>query len=76
MVTLYLAAGKKDKIRPGDILGALTKDAGLPGDAVGKIDVSAMCSYVAIKQSHAEKAFQYLQNGKLKGKRVNVKKMR
>lgn len=76
MITICLDAGRKDKIRPGDILGALTKDAGLSGDAIGKIDVAALCSYVAIHRSQAEKAQQFLQNGKLKGRKVNVKKLR
>lgn len=76
MVTVCLDAGRKDKIRPGDILGALTKDAGLPGDAIGKIDIAAMCSYVAIHQSQVDKAYKYLQNGKLKGRKVNAKKLR
>ena len=76
MVTVCLDAGKKDKIRPGDILGALTKDAGLPGDAIGKIDIAALCSYVAIHQNQVDKAYRYLQNGKLKGRKVNVKKLR
>jgi ATP-independent RNA helicase DbpA len=75
MMTLCLGAGKKDKIRPGDILGALTKDAGLPGSAIGKIDITALYSYVAINQSHAEQAYHYLQNGKLKGRKINVKKL-
>lgn len=74
MVTLCLAAGKKDKIRPGDILGALTKDAGLPGDAIGKIDITALYSYVAIYRDHADKAYRYFQNGKLKGRKVNIKR--
>ena len=76
MITVCLGSGRKDKIRPGDILGALTKDAGLPGDAIGKIDVAALCSYVAIDQKHVDKAYQYLQNGKLKGRKVFVKKLR
>lgn len=76
MVTVCLDAGRKNKIRPGDILGALTKDAGLPSDAIGKIDIAAFCSYVAIHQSQVDKAYRYLQNGKLKGRKVNVKKLR
>lgn len=75
MITLCLLAGKKDKIRPGDILGALTKDAGLPGSMIGKIDITPFHSYVAIHRSHADKAYHYLQNGTLKGKRVQVRKM-
>ena len=76
MITICLDAGRKDKIRPGDILGALTKDAGLAGDVIGKIDVTAFCSYVAIRRTEADKAYRYLENGKLKGRKVNVKKLR
>ncbi|WP_018576517.1 ATP-dependent RNA helicase DbpA [Legionella shakespearei] len=75
MVTLCLAAGKKDKIRPGDILGALTKDAGLAGDKIGKINITALYSYVAIHRGVADKAYAYLQQGKLKGRKVHVKKI-
>lgn len=75
MVTLCLAAGRKDKIRPGDILGALTKDAGLPGDHIGKIDVSTLYSYVAIRRNQVDKAYRYLQNGKLKGRKVTVRRL-
>ncbi|WP_454782307.1 ATP-dependent RNA helicase DbpA [Legionella sp. WA2022007384] len=75
MVTLCLSSGKKDKIRPGDILGALTKDAGLAGNTIGKINITALHSYVAIHHSQADKAHQYLQSGKLKGRKVNVRKI-
>ncbi|MFI4962506.1 MAG: ATP-dependent RNA helicase DbpA [Legionellales bacterium] len=73
MVTICLLAGKKDKIRPGDILGALTKDAGLPADTIGKINISPFHSYVAIHKSMADKALNHLQNGKLKGRTISVK---
>jgi ATP-independent RNA helicase DbpA len=76
MTTVCLNVGKKDKIRPGDILGALTKDAGLSADAIGKINIAPLCSYVAIHQSQVDKAYRYLQDGKLKGRKVNVKKLR
>lgn len=75
MVTLCLSAGRKDKMRPGDILGALTKDAGLAGDMIGKINIAALHSYVAIHQSQVDKAYRYFQSGKLKGRRVQVKKV-
>lgn len=76
MVTLCLNAGRKDKIRPGDILGALTKEAGLPASAIGKIDITDLTAYVAIHQSQVDKAYQSLQNGKLKGRKVNVRKVK
>ena len=73
MVTLCLACGKKDKIRPGDILGALTKEAGLAGNMIGKINITTFHSYVAIHRSQANKAHQYLQDGTLQGRGVNVR---
>ena len=51
MTTLRIDAGRTDKLRPGDIVGALTGDAGLPEDAIGKIDVFATRSYVAIARA-------------------------
>lgn len=75
MVTMSIAAGKKDKIRPGDVLGALTKDAGLPADSIGKINITPLYSYVAIDISHADKAYQYFKQGKLKGRAVNVRRV-
>ncbi|MCH9689919.1 MAG: ATP-dependent RNA helicase DbpA [Gammaproteobacteria bacterium] len=73
MVTLSLTAGRKDKIRPGDILGALTQDAGLNADDIGKIDISALHSYVAIQRNQLNKAYHFIKNGKLKGRKVNIK---
>ncbi|HVY54081.1 MAG TPA: ATP-dependent RNA helicase DbpA [Gammaproteobacteria bacterium] len=75
MVTLSFNAGRKDKIRPGDILGVLTKEAGLAGDVIGKIDISTLYSYVAIKRDQVNKALQFFKSGKLKGRTVNVKKL-
>lgn len=75
MVTLCLDMGKKNKIRAGDIVGALTKDAALPFDVIGKINVFPLKSYVAINKSHATHACQVLQMGKIKGRRVHVTKL-
>lgn len=75
MVTICLSAGRKDKIRAGDILGALTKDAGLLANVIGKIDISTLYSYVAIHKNDVNKALQYFQEGKLKGRKVRVRKL-
>jgi ATP-independent RNA helicase DbpA len=72
MVTLRIDGGRSDKMRPGDILGALTGDAGLVADAVGKIDVFATRSYVAIHRQVADKALQRLRAGKIKGRSFRV----
>ncbi len=71
-VTLVIEGGKKEKMRPGDILGALTGDAGLPSDAIGKIDIYEKQSYVAIKADHIHKAHKQLKQGKIKGRKFSV----
>ncbi|MGZ8293604.1 MAG: ATP-dependent RNA helicase DbpA [Telluria sp.] len=60
MVTLCIQGGKKDKLRPGDVLGALTGDAGLTKEQVGKINVTEFQTYVAIDRHVAELAFKRL----------------
>jgi ATP-independent RNA helicase DbpA len=75
MVTLRLDAGRADKMRPGDILGALTGEAGLAAEAVGKIDVFPTRCYVAIRRGDAGKALQRLQAGKIKGRNVRVARL-
>jgi ATP-independent RNA helicase DbpA len=63
MLTLAIAGGKKDKLRPGDLLGALTGDAGLHKDQVGKIQIGEFFSYVALDRRVAEEAFARLNGG-------------
>ncbi|SON48496.1 ATP-dependent RNA helicase DbpA [Vibrio tapetis] len=73
MITMQIDGGKKDKVRPGDILGALTGENGIAGTDVGKINVTAVSAYVAVKKSVAKKAFKKLEAGKLKGKQFRVR---
>jgi ATP-independent RNA helicase DbpA len=74
MITLWIAGGRKNKIRPGDLLGALTGDSGIAGDDVGKIDIFDTHAYVAIARQSINKALACLKNGKIKGRKFNVKK--
>lgn len=74
-VTLDIAAGRKDKVRPGDILGALTGDAGIPGKAVGKIDILDRAAFVAITADQADKALKQLNKGKIKGRKFKIRKL-
>ena len=74
-VTLVVDAGRQDKLRPGDLLGALTGDAGLPGDAVGKIDVFPTRTYVAIAREWHDKAAQRLRAGKIKGRKFRIRRI-
>jgi len=68
MASVSLDGGRKAKIRPGDILGALTGDGGLTGEQVGKIDIAPTVAYVAIRQELVRKVMQQLQQVKIKGK--------
>ena len=72
MATLRIDAGRTDKLRPGDIVGALTGDAGLAKEAIGKIDVFATRSYVAIARNKAGHALERLRAGKIKGRRFRI----
>ena len=73
MRTLVIDAGRQDKLRPGDILGALTGEAGLTADAIGKIDVFATRAYVAIVRDRAEQALERLRAGRIKGRNFRVR---
>ncbi|RNF82645.1 ATP-dependent RNA helicase DbpA [Montanilutibacter psychrotolerans] len=75
MVTLRIDAGKTDKLRPGDIVGALTGDAGLKVEAIGKIDVFATRSYVAIARGQANAALARLREGRIKGRKFRVNRI-
>jgi ATP-independent RNA helicase DbpA len=73
MVTLQILGGRKEKIRPGDVLGALTGEAGLPAAQIGKIAVFDFSTYVAVERGIATKALARLNAGKLKGKSVKAR---
>ena len=73
MATLCIDGGKKAKMRPGDVLGALTGEMGLDGADIGKIVVHPAHVYVAVRQSVAHKAWKQLQGGKIKGKTCRVR---
>lgn len=72
MITLRIEGGKKQKIRPGDIVGALTGDDGISGDDIGKIQISPNWAYVAVQRQCIKTAFKKLSTGKLKGRKYRV----
>jgi len=76
MATVMIDGGKKQKVRPGDILGALTKDAGLNGKDIGKIDIFDFCAYVAVLRSEARKAVDHFRNGRIKGRHFKARQLR
>jgi ATP-independent RNA helicase DbpA len=73
MVTLQILGGRKEKIRPGDVLGALTGEVGYTREQVGKITVTDFSTYVAIARDIAAEAVRKLSAGKVKGKAVKVR---
>ncbi len=73
MCTLQIVGGRKEKIRAGDVLGALTADLGLTRDQVGKINVNDFSTYVAVERDVAAATVQRLNTGKIKGRAVKVR---
>jgi ATP-independent RNA helicase DbpA len=75
MVTLQLDAGRKRKVRPGDVLGALTGEGGVAGAQVGKIQIFDHCAYVAVNREAAAAALSKLTRSKLKGRAFRVRRV-
>ena len=76
MVTIHIGGGKKQKLRAGDIVGALTGADGIPGTEIGKIQVGDHWAYVGVAHKHGKTAFNKLSQGKLKGRSFRVKRLR
>jgi ATP-dependent RNA helicase DbpA len=73
MKTIFISGGRKDKLRPGDVLGTLTADPqALKADEIGKIEIHPNRTYVAVKSHLAEKALDKLRRGKIKGSKFKV----
>ena len=75
MATLQIVGGRKEKIRAGDVLGALTGEAGFTREQVGKINVNEFSTYVAVERSIAKQAVVKLSSGRVKGRSVKVRLM-
>jgi ATP-independent RNA helicase DbpA len=73
MATLQILGGRKEKIRAGDVLGALTKDLGFAAAQVGKISVNEFSTYVAVERGIAAQVLRRLSGGKIKGRSVKVR---
>ncbi|MDQ2778389.1 MAG: ATP-dependent RNA helicase DbpA [Pseudomonadota bacterium] len=73
MRTLQIVGGRKEKIRPGDVLGALTKDLGFAAAQIGKIDVNDFSTYVAVEAEIADAVLRKLSAGRVKGKSVKLR---
>lgn len=76
MATLQIDGGKKQKVRAGDILGALTSQGGIDGKQVGKIHIFDNTAYVAVVRGEAKTALYKIQHGKLKGRSFKARLIR
>ena len=74
-VTLQIAGGRKDKLRPGDILGALTGEGGIAGTQVGKIALGDLHAYVAVTRDAAAAAVQRVNTVGIKGKLFKIRQL-
>lgn len=75
MVRLFINIGKKDKIKPSNILGAIAGESGMPGKLVGAIDMMDNYTFVDVPAIHAEKVLKAMNdNVQIKGRRVNMEK--
>jgi ATP-independent RNA helicase DbpA len=73
MRTLQIVGGRKEKIRPGDVLGALTKDLGFAGGQIGKISVNEFSTYVAVQRDIADEVLHRLTTARIKGRGVKLR---
>ena len=73
MRTLQIVGGRKEKIRAGDVLGAMTGEAGFKAEQIGKINVNEFSTYVAVDRAIADTAVERLSQGRIKGKTVRVR---
>lgn len=72
MARLFLNLGKKDRIRPNDIVGAIAGEAGVPGKSIGGIDIYDNFSFVDVPQKDAAHVIQVMKTNTIKGKSVNM----
>ncbi|HCD89155.1 MAG TPA: ATP-dependent RNA helicase, partial [Algoriphagus sp.] len=72
MARLFLNLGKKDRIRPNDIVGAIAGEAGIPGRSIGGIDIFDNFSFVDVPQKDADHVIRTMKHNTIKGKSVNM----
>lgn len=71
---LYIGAGRKNKLRAGDIVGAITGETGIDGEAIGVIEIYDTYSFVDILAGYGDAVLKKMQNGMIKGRRVKIEK--
>ncbi|HEX2866912.1 MAG TPA: DEAD/DEAH box helicase [Ignavibacteriales bacterium] len=69
---LFLNVGKKDKVKPGDIVGAIAGETGFPGKIIGEIDMFDKFTFVNVPEKYAEDIIEVMQDNQIRGKRINI----
>ena len=72
MVRLFINIGKKENVRPGDVLGAIAGESGIPGKMVGAIDMYDKYTFVEVPREYGREVLQAMSNVKIKGKAINI----
>ena len=72
MVRLFINIGKNQKTRPGDILGAIAGETGMPGKLIGSIDMYDKYTFVEVPREYASDVIEVMKNAKIKGKNINI----
>ena len=74
-VTICFGEGRKSKLRPGDIVGAITAKGAIPGSAIGNITVLDFSAYAAVERDVANDALRLLEKSRIKGKSIKVRRL-
>ena len=74
MVSLFINIGKNQNVRPGDILGAIAGESGIPGKLVGSIDMYDKYTFVEVPREQADEIVRVMKDAKIKGKSVHMEK--
>ena len=72
MVRLFINLGKNQRVRPGDILGAIAGETGMPGKLIGSIDMYDKYTFVEVPREYASEVIQVMKTAKIKGKSINI----
>ena len=72
MVRLFINIGKKDRVKPGDILGAIAGESGISGKLVGEIQMYDKYTFVEVPAEHGKEVLLAMKNAKIKGKKINI----
>src|SRR5437764_1130576 len=76
MTRLFLTAGRNQGVRPADLVGAISNEAGIPGNSIGAIDIMDDCAFVEVPEEFAEQVIEALSRTKLRGRRIRVQAAR